>query len=289
MLGEQALALIRDVFGQPALFADLPRITRRVVAWGPAAQPIAVEHSARVISEDALLQAIRPSLPAAGQGRWTIFASRPLPVGTADHPFGSRTASVTPVTLQPNAEPGACWIESMDDGWLFLIPHPPRSGWMLAIGAALEVLKAESRMVASEIAGYGPPSDVIPAYARVTDPLCGPCWLACGTAAMSFDPICGDGTAQAIREAILAAAVIRALINGGDERDLFSHYETRLIGGFRRHLQLCQGFYELGGSGPLWRHELDAIRRGIQWCDAKLQGREGFRYRLRGFELEAVT
>ena len=35
-------------------------------------------------------------------------------------------------------------------------------------------------------------------------------WLACGTAAMAFDPLCGDGTAHAIREAILASAVIRA-------------------------------------------------------------------------------
>ena len=28
-------------------------------------------------------------------------------------------------------------------------------------------------------------------------------WLACGTAAMGFDPICGDGTGYAVREGIL--------------------------------------------------------------------------------------
>ena len=41
--------------------------------------------------------------------------------------------------------------------------------------------------------------------------MCGPGWLSCGTAALSFDPICGDGTGHAVREGILAAAVIFAV------------------------------------------------------------------------------
>jgi hypothetical protein len=43
-----------------------------------------------------------------------------------------------------------------------------------------------------------------------------------------------------------------------------------------------------GGAGTLWRSELDAIDRGIQWSDGKLGAHAGFRYQLRGFELEAV-
>jgi flavin-dependent dehydrogenase len=58
---------------------------------------------------------------------------------------------------------------------------------------------------------------------RIPAPLCGPGWLACGSAAMGFDPICGDGTAHAVREAILALAVIR----GGDH-GMPAHYEARL-------------------------------------------------------------
>ncbi len=38
---------------------------------------------------------------------------------------------------------------------------------------------------------------------------------------MAFDPICGDGTAHAIREAILAAAVIRALARGDPVNDFY--------------------------------------------------------------------
>ena len=108
------------------------------------------------------------------------------------------------------------------------------------------------------------------------------------TAAMAFDPICGDGTAHAIREAILASAVIRALTDGGSTDHLLSHYEARLTAGFQRHLMLCRQFYLRGGTGALWRSELDAIDRGIQWADATLAKHVSFRYQLRGFELEAV-
>jgi hypothetical protein len=105
---------------------------------------------------------------------------------------------------------------------------------------------------------------------------------------MAFDPICGDGSAHAIREAILASAVIRAVAKGIPAGDLTEHYQARLTAGFRRHLGLCREFYRTGGISAFWSSELAAIDRGIQWCDVKLGARPSFRYQLRGFELEAV-
>ena len=291
LLGEQALALIRDIFDQPGLFSDQPRIRKRFVAWGTNAAPLAMEHSAVALPEEALLESIRPagvgtSADAARTSAcadWTIFAAPPLPAAVVQHRFGSRMASAVAVTLKDGSDPGACWIESLEDGWLFLV-----AGWLLAVGAPAERLLAASRMIAHEIAGIGAGSREFAAYARIAEPLCAPGWLACGTAAMAFDPICGDGTAHAIREAILASAVIRAIAKGGNVDNLLSHYEARLTAGFRRHLMLCRQFYLSGGTGTLWRVELDAINRGIQWCDAKLGAHASFRYQLRGFELEAV-
>ena len=282
LLGDQSLALIRDIFDQPGLFADLPRIRKRVVAWGPGAKPIELEHSAVVVSEELLLRSIRPTLVPNGDSGWTIFAAPPLPSPVVQHHFGSRVASASPVTLKESSDPAACWIESLENGWLFLV-----SGWLLSVGAPAETLLAASRVVAAQITNIAGSSGEFPAYARIASPLCAPGWLACGTAAMAFDPICGDGTAHAIREAILAAAVIRALAKGGDVDDLLSHYEARLTAGFRRHLMLCGQFYSTGGTEGLWRAELDAIHRGIQWCEAKLSAHPSFRYQLRGFELEA--
>jgi hypothetical protein len=171
---------------------------------------------------------------------------------------------------------------------LFLVRDAPASGWLLSVGGTAEGLLERSRLIAPEINSLGSPSGEFPAYARIASPLSAPDWLACGTAAIAFDPICGDGTAHAIREAILASAVIRALANGGLPGDLLAHYEARLTAGFRRHLGLCRDYYVSGGAAPLWRSELNAIDRGIQWCDTKLGAHGGFRYQLRGFDLVAA-
>lgn len=285
LLGDQALALIREIFGQPGLFSNAPRVRKRIVAWGPDPKSVAVEHSAIVVSEEALLDAIRPDLVPAGdqEAPWTILATRPLPAPSVEQCFGSRTASAQKVTLKEGSDPAACWIESLHQGWLFLVP-----GWLLCVGAPAEALLAGSHVIAPQIASVSESLGEFPAYARIAAPLCGPGWLACGTAAMAFDPICGDGTAHAIREAILASAVIRGLAKGGNLDELLGHYEARLTAGFRRHLVLCRQFYLSGGRGPLWKSELDAIDRGIQWSDARLGAHANFRYQLRGFELEPV-
>src|SRR5690242_8503647 len=59
MLGETTQSLFRDVFGRPDLFYGLPRIERRVVAWGPNAKQLALPHSAVVVSEQVLLERLQ--------------------------------------------------------------------------------------------------------------------------------------------------------------------------------------------------------------------------------------
>ena len=71
------------------------------------------------------------------------------------------------------------------------------------------------------------PTREFPAHPRVAWSLAGSHWLACGTAALAFDPLCGDGTGHAIREAILAAAVLRAIQRGANVDELLNHYIRR--------------------------------------------------------------
>jgi len=261
VLGDQALALIRDIFNQPVLFSDAPRVRRRVVAWGVNATPVELDHSAIIVSEATLLNSIRPTISRDGNQDvpWTILAARPLPEPAVEHCFGTRVASSVAVTLKKSSDRSTCWIESLDNGWLFLTP-----GWLFAVGAPAETLLERSRVVAAQIAAYGGAHGTFPASARIAAPLWASNWLACGTAAMAFDPICGDGTAYAVREAILASAIIRALANGGSPDELRSHYEARLTAGFRRHLALCSQFYQSGGDGQFWQAELRAVERGIE-------------------------
>jgi len=149
MLGETAQKLLQDVFEFPDLFAGLPRVRTRVVAWGAA--PVAVPHSGVVISEQALLDRIDRVVHAAGplESDWTIVAARPLPDRVEEHAFGTRVARVAEVILKGGCEAEACWIESLEDGWLFLLPAGDGRGWLLAVGGA--DLRA-SQLVASQIA-----------------------------------------------------------------------------------------------------------------------------------------
>jgi hypothetical protein len=207
---------------------------------------------------------------------WTIFTSRPPSV---EHHFGTRVARAAQVEL--SGDGAACAIESVEAGWLFLVPDSPHSGWLLSVGeASLE----QSRVIAKMISQIAAPAGEFPAHPRILSPLGAVGWLACGSAAMGFDPICGDGTGNAIREAILAVAVIGAALKGESVDALLAHYEARLRIGFKRHLRLCGDFYRSGGAGPWWSGELAALDEGIFWCGAE----PNFAYQLAGFELRRL-
>ena len=105
---------------------------------------------------------------------------------------------------------------------------------------------------------------------------------------MTFDPICGDGTAHAVREAILASAVLQGVARGEDAGPLLAHYEARLTAGFERHLAQCRQFYASGGNGPWWTAQTQSAEQGLAWCRGRMEAHGQFRYRLNGFELEPI-
>jgi len=291
MLGETTQKLLRDVFDRGDLFDGLPQIHRRVVAWGRDSAPVTLPHSAVVVSEQTLLDRIhQPShqteQPEGREPDWTIFASPPLRPSSVEHHFGSRPAAASPVRLEPACHADACWIESLEDGWLFLLPGGEGTAWLLSVGGAAESLLDASRLIRGQIAELYPSRGTFASHPRIALPLSEPGWLACGTAAVGFDPLCGDGTGNATREAILGSAVVRAAIEGGDVESLVAHYQARLLAGFKRHIALCFDFYRSGNSGPWWNNQLAELERGLAWCSEQLADGEAFRYRLNGFTLE---
>ena len=284
MLSDAALALMRDVLAQPALFAGLPRIERRVVAWGKA-DPVEMPHAATIVAGAAMDSALAHSLPpASASGDFTIHAVTPLSAGDVVR-FGERRAVAVEAALL-NAEDGAmCWIESVEAGWLFLIPSGDGKAWLLCVGPELSDALAQSHHVAHRIAIADTPAQSFDPSPRLASQAAGADWIGCGTATIAFDPICGDGTAQAVREAILASAIIAAIRDGGDAEALASHYGAMLIATMRRHLQLCAPFYRTGGAGPWWRETHDALAQGHDWCTERLSGLPEPRYMLSGYRL----
>ncbi len=299
MLSGPSLALLHDVFGDLSGLAELPRIRRRIVAWGRDADPVTVPHAAVVASEDILLRLFAPQLDRAKPARpsWNILASPALVPGMQAHHFGDRRAMVAAVQFHQDAPSDACWAESLENGWLFLIPNAPSRGYLLAVGDALEAMLAKSRLIAAQIACVESVSGQFPAHPRIHWPLCGDRWLACGTAAMSFDPLCGDGVAHAVREAILASAVVQAAARGADAASLAAHYQARMAAGLARHIRLCQEFYQGGHDGDWWAMQLDTLRQGEEWCAQRVSecagdrpdGAARFRFQLDGFELQPVA
>ena len=291
MVSESTQGLFRDVFGPTDLFHGLRRIKKRIVAWGPDAKPVALPHSAVVLSEDALLNRLKRNRSAIDleggiEAERTIIASRPPPPSSTEHHFGSRIAAAQAVNLKNGRDISACLVESLENGWLFLIPTDRETGWLLTVGGSPESLLSRSRLVGEQLQGTIGVAAKFPAYPRISWPFCGPGWMACGTAALAFDPLCGDGAGYAIREAILASAVVRAAAKGAEAVDVVMHYRKRLLIGFQRHLDVCREFYASGHRGPWWDAELGLVCRGFEWCARELESTTKFRYQLRGFELQ---
>jgi hypothetical protein len=293
LLGETTQSLLSDLFMDQNLFQGLPRVRKRIVAWGPGAQPTVLPHSALVISEHDLLESLWARVPKPVEEpratpAWEIISSRMENSGPDERRFGSRTASVSNVQLRTTADRESCWAESLEDGWLFLFPVHGASACLISVGGPAPALLTQSRLIAAQLEAPITSAAEFPAYPRILSELCGYGWLACGTAAVAFDPLCGEGVANAVREAILASAVIRAAVQGSDVESLLAHYNSRLMNGFLRHLRMCHHYYSIGGTGPFWSSELQLLQQGIEWLSERLHPQPSPRYRLAGFELVAI-
>lgn len=292
LLSSSAIALIESVLGRLDLFRHAHRIDRRVVQWEPRSEARSFPHTGVVTGECDLVGELAERLEpqtATSEPNWSVISTRELVQSARPRTFGTRIASATWVGLANRADASACWIESVENGWLFLLPDSPDSGWLLAVGSPADDLIQESRLIRSRLGELDREGPTFPAHPRVSVPLCGADWLACGTAAMAFDPICGDGTAHAVREAVLASAVIRAAEGGEEPEKLLPHYQARMMAGFERHLVLCRQFYRTGFGGEWWDTEAAALDAGLAWCREQRAEFSNFQFRLQGSELVAVN
>src|SRR5689334_20505960 len=114
-------------------------------------------------------------------------------------------------------------------------------------------------------------------------------WLATGTAACSYDPLCGDGTGYAIRAAILAAAVLEGIDRGTPRESLLSYYKLRLTYAFYTHIRSCLALYSDAGFNDSWGSELAMMQAGVREVEQELSNMSMHQYRLDEFELSPVA
>ena len=293
--------LMVDVFGDESLFAGFPTIRKRTVLWRNQSEPVTVAHSGVVAAESILLERLWSNLeqlspsadqPDSNEGNWVILSSKSGTNGYS-HCFGSRSAIASAVELQAGTDPEACWVEALNGGWLFLLPTSRERASLISVGDTVSALLGQSRLVVDQVKSILSSTSGFPAYPRVLDPLCGRGWLACGTSAMGFDPICGEGAGNAVREAILLSAGLGFVAQGSEPEPVLEHYSTRLLGGFLKHLHLCRDFYSCGPDRDWWNGELKLLEQGITWTQQKLSGTlqpaSMPRFRLVGFDLQPIN
>jgi hypothetical protein len=299
LINDQTQSLLREIFADGRLFEGDLRIRKRVVRWGIEAKTLELPHDGLVVCEQNLVDRLwqktgilepAQSIDNSPRPAWTVVASPGLGSLPAPNGFGARRASTASVVLRSDAAKDCCWIESLPEGWLFLLPAGDGRAVLIGAGYAPAELIEQSGLIASQISNVNlaAPNGVFPAFPQILTSLCGPGWVACGSAAMTFDPLCGEGAGHAAREAILAAAVLSATAKRPDEDKLFSHYSTRLMQGYLRHLRACLPFYRSGGSSGFWHAEAEALERGIAWIECRLRGCARFTYSLCGFDMVPI-
>jgi flavin-dependent dehydrogenase len=140
-----------------------------------------------------------------------------------------------------------------------------------------------SVLIASHLSEVGAARSRFAVHPGFAAQMSGSGWLACGAAALRFDPLCGEGTGHALREAILASAVLKAHAGGESWPEICALYEARLRAGFRRHLEQCLALYESGGTSAWWQEQADGLRNALAALPALRPPPS--RYRLVDFDL----
>lgn len=319
MVGAGTRQLLRDIWttkGEEQT-RDLWPIARRVVRWGDRGgtgevgreESVVVPHQGWVIAGEQMGRLVSSGGGKAGceedaneEGVFTIYAGGPGEAVAGGRwervQWGQRTARTFAVRLREGADAQACVAEALTAGWLFLLPVGPREAWLLLVGEYAELGAAleESGPVARRLeprtgegAREGRRFACAPWLANPVGSGGTEGWLCCGAAAAGFDPLGGDGVGNALREAILAAAVTQYGKEKPEQAEAaMAHYVRQLRAGMLRHLEQLLPFYGQGGEGAWWQAQREATAEGAALVRAWLQESGPPRFGLRGFSLQPL-
>ncbi|MFJ7591361.1 hypothetical protein ACIQZO_29120 [Streptomyces sp. NPDC097617] len=290
LLGEDTLTLMRSLWGTGPS-GENHRLTHRHVRWAPGppdpplAQPATVVDGALLCWQllDRLARhhphTVGPDGPDTPH--WTVTADPP-PGHAGEHwTAGRRHLLAGEAPLAPGQDDTTARLDRTDLAWLHLTPLGNGRALLQAIvpGPVARPTHLLGRLfTASALAPrlLHPPETAValPAAPRLHPfPAAAPAartpgTLLVGAGAIRYDPLSGTGTAQALRTAILAAAVIGSAAAGTDPGPLCAHYTTRLRTAFHEHLATCARLYPQAFPDPSWQHELNACG----WRGALLPG-----------------
>jgi flavin-dependent dehydrogenase len=120
--------------------------------------------------------------------------------------------------------------------------------WSLALRSAAQT---ERRL---RVAGAAEPLRIVPASPSRARFLVGPRWLSIGDAAVSHDPLCGQGIYLALRSGIEAAKILRRVPE--TQTQLMRHHTAKVLIAFRNSVRIAASYYRMERRWPqaaFWR------------------------------------
>jgi hypothetical protein len=314
VLNATTVQLVNQLFGENiALWPEAHALRGRYVRWDAAAGERFFGEPATVISSQVLGRRLRERVlgttdriavasagaekgraePLAGD-RWVIAARGRSAAGSGYRNWLRRCVLSADVAC--DAATSSAFTEATTDGWLFLFPHAPGMATLQAMvadvaadpAAQIAAMLAETTLIAPRLRETPRTATVARAAPRLRDDLCRSGWIAVGNEALSLDPLCGDGTGHALREAILAAAVVRWIEDGLPAAEALDHYRNRLQRTLAAHLRACAAFYGEVRFAGAWDAEIAAMEKGTRDLERSVAARPEAALRIRGFDLTAA-
>jgi flavin-dependent dehydrogenase len=279
VLNPVTIALLEDLWdADGTLLAGAHPLSGRVVAWGRGGLETAAEPALSLDGGD-LGRRLRDRLagvrvvaepPGDPDGwDWVVEAGGAGSPGEATV-AGRRCVLAARVRLAPGASGTLCRMTTVPGGWIHLAPLGAGLASVQAMvpgrpedpPGTLAGLVAADAVLGALIAATDAPVTVFEAAPRLARSHGGPGRLVAGTRAMRLDPLSGAGVTAALRQAVLAAAVVTAPAAVAPAEAL-AHYARRLHDAFLAHLTQCLRFYRAAFPGPAWRAELDATAAAL--------------------------
>lgn len=320
VLNQLTLMLLGKLWGHHNLLDGAHPLTERRIRWGDGSPIRRVQQVSAAVDGHRLVKQLRLRLrhtyrdrvqilerplaaPAADQSRnspgWVIDAAgRGSTLGGPNHrppcfrSFGRRVILAAHVPLRTAVDPQVCWMETVPNGWVYLAPLGYGQGMLQAMVAerpadeasALRDAVASTTCIHGLVEPLASPVATFDAAPRLREPIGEAGWLPVGEAAMRLDPISGYGVTYAIREAILASAVIDTARAVASSQAYLSHYQHRLRDAFIGHLDACIRLYSAGLTSPTWNQEIKPMRQAVE-AAARRTPPVTYRYRLTGTRL----
>jgi flavin-dependent dehydrogenase len=281
VVGQPTADLLLELWqADETLFGGAHRLKGRVIQWEGAASPSHSAAPAVAMPVDVLRQRLVDCGKAAGvrivaprqadpdEYDLVVLAGGRELVSEGSIAFGRRHGVVASVKLSPRARTDRTVMESVPGGWLFLIPVGLGRGVMQAVFAGephadLPQLLVHSQAIRPLVEEIRDDAAGFAAQPRLAATLCTSRSIAVGDAAMTLDPMSGNGIGNGLRSAILAAAVIEAAGRETAPQACFDHYTRRLHTAMRSHVQTCVDFYARAAHASDWRGEIDAMNAAL--------------------------